>query len=194
MEAARWAREMQVPYFGICLGMQCAAIEFARNELGLAGAHSSESDPTTPHPIIDLMESQRGVDRKGATMRLGAWPCRLVPGTRARAAYGVDEVRERHRHRYEFNNAYREAFEAKGMIFSGVSPDNSLVEVMELRDHPWFVGCQFHPEFRSRPMNAHPLFANFVKAALACAAGGDGERSWPAACASAAEGSPGSGS
>ncbi|MBI4577461.1 MAG: CTP synthase [Planctomycetes bacterium] len=165
--AARWARTRGVPYLGLCLGMQVATIEFARNVLGLRGAHSTEFDSATPHPVISLLDEQQGVREKGGTMRLGAYPCHLLEGTRAHAAYGTAEVRERHRHRYELNNRYREALGTAGMRFSGTSPDGKLVEVVELVDHPWFVACQFHPEFRSRPTAAHPLFREFVAAALA---------------------------
>jgi len=164
--AARYARENRIPYLGLCLGMQCATIEFARTVLGLADANSTEFDPRTTAPVIDLMADQRDVVEKGGTMRLGAYPCRLVPGTRAAAAYGVEQVSERHRHRFEFNNRYREALQEAGLLFSGTSPDGRLVEIAELRDHPWFVGTQFHPEFLSRPTRPHPLFRDFVGAAL----------------------------
>ncbi len=164
--AARYARENRVPYFGICLGMQMAAVEFARNVCGLSGANSTEFDPNSPHPVIDLMETQRGVERKGATMRLGAYPCVLQDDSLAAKVYGKKKITERHRHRYEFNNKYRDVFAEKGMILSGLAPDASLVEIVELKDHPWFLGCQFHPEFKSRPMEAHPLFKGFIKAAL----------------------------
>ena len=166
VEAVRYARERKIPLLGICLGMQCAAIEFARNVCGLAGANSSEFDADTPHPIVCMMDTQRRVVNLGGTMRLGAQPCVLAEGSRARAAYGAGEVSERHRHRYEFNNAYRERFEEAGMRCSGVSPDGKLVEIVELSDHPWFVAAQFHPELRSRPVEAHPLFRAFVAAAL----------------------------
>jgi CTP synthase len=165
IEAIRYARERRVPFLGICLGLQCAAIEFARNVCGLAGANTTEIDPDTEHPVICLLEEQREVTEKGATMRLGAWPCTLKPGTRAHAAYGADLIGERHRHRYEFNNKYRALFEENGVVFSGQSPDGNLVEIVELTDHPWFVAGQFHPEFQSRPLNAHPLFAAFIAAA-----------------------------
>jgi len=165
VEAVTWAREHRVPYFGLCLGMHCAVIEFARSVCGLAGANSSEFDPETPHPVICLLEEQRQVTTMGGTMRLGAYDCFLVPGSRAAAAYGQAAVRERHRHRYEFNNAYRPEFERRGMRFTGLSPDGQLVEIAELEDHPWFVAVQFHPEFRSQPMAAHPLFRAFVAAA-----------------------------
>ncbi|HEY5999221.1 MAG TPA: CTP synthase [bacterium] len=163
--AIRYARERKVPFFGICLGMQCAVIEFGRTVLGLAGANSSEFDEKTPHPVIDLLPEQHGVTTKGGTMRLGAYPCALQPGTLAREAYGQDEIQERHRHRFEFNNAYREQFLAAGMVLSGIYPGRALVEIVELPGHPWFLGCQFHPEFKSRPWAAHPLFREFVKAA-----------------------------
>ncbi len=167
IEAIRYARERGVPFFGICLGMQCVAIEFARHVLGLEDAHSTEFAEGTPHPIISLLEEQRGIANLGGTMRLGAYPCRLRPGTRTHAAYGVDEVAERHRHRYEFNNAYRERFEQAGMRIAGVSPDGTLVEVIELAEHPWFIATQYHPEFQSKPTDAHPLFRAFIAAALA---------------------------
>jgi CTP synthase len=166
IEAIRYAREQRIPFFGICLGMQCACVEFARNVVGLEGAHSTEFNPQTRYPVISLLEEQQKVLRKGGTMRLGAYPCRLVPGTRAAAAYGKELVQERHRHRYEMNNAYREELQAAGLRFSGLSPDGSLVEIVELPDHPWFLGCQFHPEFKSKPIQPHPLFQAFVKAAV----------------------------
>jgi len=164
-EAVRYARENRVPFFGICLGMQCAVIEFARNVCGFEGANSSEFDPSTPYPVIDLMPEQRAVSNMGGSMRLGAYKCKLKPETAAHMAYGGPEVSERHRHRYEFNNMFRESIENAGMIVSGTSPDASLVEIVEIADHPWFVGCQFHPELRSRPRNVHPLFREFVAAA-----------------------------
>jgi len=163
--AARVARERGIPYLGLCLGLQIAVIEFARNVLELAGAHSTEFEPETPHPVIDLMADQRGVEDLGGTMRLGVYPCTLRPGTKAAAAYGEPVVHERHRHRWEVNNAYRAAMADAGMVFSGTSPDDRLVEVIELRDHAWFVASQFHPEFRSRPNRAQPLFRDFVGAA-----------------------------
>ena len=166
IEAVRFARENRLPFLGICLGMQCASIEFARNVVGLTGAHSTEFKAETPHPVISLLEEQEGVEDKGGTMRLGAYPCRLETGTFARAAYDAESVDERHRHRWEFNNDYREELQSKGMTFSGLSPDGSLVEIVELPDHPWFVGCQFHPEFRSKPIQSHPLFREFVRASL----------------------------
>jgi len=164
--AARYARENNIPYLGICFGMQCAVIEFARNVCNLEGANSTEADPDTPHPVISLLEEQRNIKNLGGTMRLGAYPCRLQPNTRAAEAYGCEMISERHRHRYEFNNEYRERLTAKGMVLSGLSPDGQLVEIIELRDHPWFVATQFHPEFKSRPVAAHPLFRSFIKAAL----------------------------
>ncbi len=163
--AARYAREAGVPYLGLCLGMQCAVIEFARHVLGSEEPNSTEFDPSTPYPVIDIMEEQKEVTEKGGTMRLGAYPCRLVPGTRAAAAYGVEQVFERHRHRYEFNNRFRDLLGRHGMVFSGLSPDGLLVEIVELKDHPWFVGTQFHPEFKSRPNRPHPLFSGFIAAA-----------------------------
>jgi CTP synthase len=164
--AIGYARKNRVPFFGICLGMQLAVVEYARDIAGLKGANSSEFDLDTPHPVIDLMPDQRGLRNKGATMRLGAYPCTLVPGTVAAEAYGTLEISERHRHRYEFANDYRENLAAAGLVLSGTSPDKRLVEMIELRDHPFFVGCQFHPEFKSRPLAPHPLFARFVRAAL----------------------------
>ena len=166
IEAIRYARERQIPFFGICLGMQMAAVEFARNVCGLAGANSTEFDPNSPHPVIHLMETQKGIDAKGGTMRLGAYPCVLQEDSLALKLYGRKRISERHRHRYEFNNDYVKPFTEKGMVLSGLSPDGSLVEIMELKDHAWFLGCQFHPEFKSRPMDCHPLFKGFVKAAV----------------------------
>ena len=164
--AARYARTRGVPYLGICLGMQIAVIEFARHVLGWADAHSAEFAPDTAHPVIHLMPDQRGVTEKGGTMRLGQYPCRLAPGSRAAALYGRAEIAERHRHRYEFNNDYRAAMEAHGMALAGTSPDGRLVELIELPDHPFFLAAQFHPEFLSRPNRPHPLFRGFVDAAL----------------------------
>jgi CTP synthase len=161
-----YARNNRIPFFGICLGMQLAVVEFARNVAGLAGANSSEFDKDTPHAVIDLMPDQRGLRNKGATMRLGAYPCVLTAGSLAADAYGSTEISERHRHRYEFANDYRERLAAAGLVLSGTSPDKRLVEMIELREHPFFVGCQFHPEFKSRPASPHPLFARFVRAAL----------------------------
>lgn len=164
--AAKYARENKIPYLGICLGMQCAMIEFARNVLGLVKAHSTEMNPKTPHPVIDLMEDQKGVSEKGGTMRLGAYNCAIGEGTLAYQAYQEAFIRERHRHRYEFNNDYLQGFQENGMIASGINPETDLVEIMELRDHPWFIGIQFHPEYSSTAMNSHPLFKSFIKAAL----------------------------
>ena len=165
-QVIRYAREKKMPFFGICLGMQCATIEFARNVCGLKGANSTEFDPKTKHPVICLMEEQKKIIGMGHTMRLGAYPCVLREKTLARSAYGKKTIHERHRHRYEFNNSYRELFEDKGMIMSGVSPEGALVEIIELKGHPWFVAVQFHPEFKSKPTAPHPLFAAFVKASL----------------------------
>ena len=165
IEAVRYARERQLPYLGLCLGMQVMVIEHARNVLGLAGANSTEFDPETPDPVIDLMLDQRSVNDMGGTMRLGNYPCALAHGTRAAKAYGVPEVNERHRHRFEFNNAYRETLYEAGMLASGLSPDGTLVEIVELERHPFMVGVQFHPEFRSRPEQPHPLFREFAAAA-----------------------------
>jgi CTP synthase len=160
-----------VPYLGLCLGLQCAVIEFARDECGLTGANSSEFDPHSPHPVIDLMDDQRDVVDKGGTMRLGAYPAKLAPGTRVHAAYGEEVVYERHRHRYEVNNRYRAKLEEMGLVCSGTSPDDRLVEFVELPSHPFFVATQAHPEFKSRPDRPHPLFAAFVHAALQRAEG-----------------------
>lgn len=166
IEAVRFAREQNIPFFGICLGMQVAVIEFARNVIGLDGANSAEFDTETPHPVIDLLPDQKGVDQMGGTMRLGRYPCTLVEGSRARAAYGEPEIGERHRHRFEFNNDYRDALVRAGLSVVGTSPDGRIVEMVELDTHPWFVACQFHPEFRSRPNRPHPLFAGFIRASL----------------------------
>jgi len=155
-----------VPFFGICLGLQMAVIEFARNVAGLKGANSTECDPTPAYPVIDFLPEQRAITEKGATMRLGAFPCVLTPGKRAAAAYGTLEISERHRHRYEVNNDFRDALTRHGMVLSGASPDRRLVEMIELPSHPYFVGCQFHPEFKSRPQEPHPLFQSFIAAAL----------------------------
>ena len=164
--AIKYARENKVPFFGICLGMQLAAVEFARNVCGLTGAHSSELDPNTPYPIINLLPDQENVVEMGGTLRLGSYPCILVEGSQAHKEYGEINITERHRHRYEFNNFYRERLTDKGIVLSGVSPDGRLVEIVELPEHPWFVAGQFHPEFKSRPEKAHPLFAGFIKASL----------------------------
>jgi CTP synthase len=165
INAVRFAREHNIPFLGLCLGLQCAVIEFARSQLGLPEANSAEFDPMTPHPVIDLMATQKGVEDLGGTMRLGLYPARLDPKSRSRDLYGEDVIYERHRHRYEVNNRYRQDLEAAGMLMAGVSPDDQLVEVIELPTHPFFVASQFHPEFKSRPDNAHPLFAGFMRAA-----------------------------
>lgn len=166
IEAARFAREQQIPYFGICLGMQCAVIDFARNVLGLADAASSEMEIDSKHFVIDLMENQKRVTTKGGTMRLGAYHCTLKKGTKIYQAYGKTKISERHRHRYEFNNKYLARFEKAGMVMSGINPETNLVETIELSKHPWFVGTQFHPEMKSTVLNPHKLFVKFVKAAL----------------------------
>ena len=165
IETVRWARENGVPYLGLCLGMQCAVVEFARHVAGLEGAHSTEFAPDTPHPVIDLMSDQKGLD-KGGTMRLGAYRCALRAGSRARAFYDDEIVNERHRHRYEFNNGYREQLEKAGLFIGGVNPERDLVEIIELHDHPYFVAVQYHPEFKSKPTRPHPLFRELVAAAL----------------------------
>jgi CTP synthase len=164
--AVRLARESGIPYFGLCLGMQVAVIEFARNVAGLEGAHSAEFDPQTRYPVIDLMPEQKDLTDKGATMRLGAYPCELQPGSLSARAYPQVQVSERHRHRFEFNNAYREQLESAGLLIAGIHPGRDLVEIVENPEHPWFVGVQFHPEFQSKPRQAHPLFASFIAAAL----------------------------
>ncbi len=167
IRATQFARENSVPFLGLCLGMQVATIEFARNVCGLVGANSTEFDSKPSHPVIDLLETQKDVTDKGASMRLGTWPTKIAAATRAFHVYGGEEITERHRHRYEFNMAYREQMEAKGFVISGTSPDGSLVELIELQDHPWFLACQFHPEFKSKPNHPHPLFKGFVSACLA---------------------------
>ncbi|AST93782.1 MULTISPECIES: CTP synthase [Sutcliffiella] len=164
--ATRYARENKVPFFGICLGMQLASVEYARNVLGLKDAHSSELNPETKHPIIDLLPEQKDIEDLGGTLRLGLYACKLNEGTLAKEAYGEEVVYERHRHRYEFNNEYRQQMEEAGFIFSGTSPDGRLVEIVEIKDHPWFLACQFHPEFKSRPNRPQPLFRDFVQASL----------------------------
>jgi CTP synthase len=166
VEAIRFARERNIPFFGICLGMQCAVIEYGRNVVGLDNAHSTEFSKDTPHPVICLLNEQREITHKGGTMRLGAHPCKLDPTSIAGACYGEEIISARHRHRYEFNNVYRQQFESNGVSFSGLSPDESLVEIVEIPEHPWFVAVQFHPEFKSKPTCAHPLFAGFVGAAI----------------------------
>ncbi len=165
LAAIRYARENGVPFLGICLGMQMAVVEFARHVCGLSAAHSSELDPATPAPVIDLMPEQQGVTAKGGTMRLGSYPCHLAEGSRAAALYGSQDIQERHRHRYEVNNAYRDTLTKHGLSLAGLSPDGQLVELIELPGHPWFIACQFHPELKSRPNRAHPLFRDFIRAA-----------------------------
>ncbi|MFN0147187.1 MAG: CTP synthase, partial [Dehalococcoidia bacterium] len=167
INAARWARTSKIPYFGLCLGMQVMVTEFARDVCGLDGANSTEFDSESPHPVISLLEEQLGIVNKGGTMRLGSYPCRVSPNTNAARAYGSDFVTERHRHRWEFNNAYRELLEAAGLAVSGTSPDGSLVEISEVKGHPFMLGTQFHPELQSRPNRPHPLFRDFVAAAMA---------------------------
>lgn len=166
IKAIQYARENKIPYLGICYGMQWAVVEFARNVLGWTGAHSTEVEPHSPYPVVWEMKDQKGVKNLGGTMRLGAYTCRLRKKTRAWSAYQVQELHERHRHRFEFNNKFKMDLEDAGLVISGINPDRDLVEIVELKDHPWFVACQFHPEFRSRPLRAHPLFREFVAAAL----------------------------
>ena len=170
--ASKYAREQGIPYFGLCLGMQIAVIDFARNVLGLENANSEEFDEQTPDPVIHIMDEQKNLKDKGATMRLGACPCSLKKDSFAYSAYGKEEISERHRHRFEFNNSYRKDLESAGLIVSGVNPDRDLVEIVEVQDHPWFVGVQFHPEFQSKPNKAHPLFASFIEASLNLKLGG----------------------
>jgi CTP synthase len=165
LRAIEYARTRKVPYFGICLGMQCAVIEYARNVAGLEGADSSEFDPATSHRVIYKLRELRGIDELGGTMRLGAWTARLKAGSFAHQAYGQTEISERHRHRYEFNREYEELLVANGLEITGSTPDETYVEIVEIRDHPWFLGCQFHPEFKSRPLAPHPLFKAFIAAA-----------------------------
>jgi CTP synthase len=162
-------RENNIPFFGICLGMQMAVVEYGRNVLGLEGAHSTEMDMETPNPVIGMMEGQKKITEKGGTMRLGAYACDLKKNSKAAAIYGKPHISERHRHRYEFNNDYLKQYENAGMIPSGINPDNNLVEIVELKNHPFFIGAQFHPELKSTVANPHPLFVNFVAAALAYA-------------------------
>ena len=166
IEAIRWARESKVPFFGICLGMQCAVIEYSRNILGYEGANSAEINPETAYPVIDLMPDQKDVDEKGGTMRLGVYPCKLSKNTNSFEAYEDGLIYERHRHRYEFSNEYRKQLLDAGLVISGTSPDDRLVEIVEVKEHPWFVAVQFHPELKSRPNRCHPLFRDFVKASL----------------------------
>ena len=166
ISSVKYAREKKIPFLGICLGMQCAVIDFARNVCDLEGAHSAEFDADTKYPVIDLMEEQKKITNMGGTMRLGAWPCKLEKESNALVAYGEENIFERHRHRYEFNSEFREKLEENGLKISGVSPESGLVEIVEIKEHPWFVACQFHPEFKSTPLEAHPLFRNFVKASV----------------------------
>lgn len=166
ISAIRYARENKIPFLGICLGMQCAVVEYARNVLGLTQAHSTEMNPETAYPVINMMEEQKKVTNKGGTMRLGEYPCTVNKGTKAYQAYGKTRIWERHRHRYEFNNDFLSRFEEGGMLASGINPDTQLVEIVEIKNHPWFVGVQFHPEYKSTVLNPHPLFVRFVKAAL----------------------------
>ena len=166
ISAIRYAREKKKPFLGICLGMQLSVVEIARDMAGLSGANSAEFDPNTPYPVIHIMESQKGIDKKGGTMRLGAYPCVIKKGSKANKIYGTLDISERHRHRYEVNTKFRPKLEKAGLVFSGQSPDGALMEIIEYPNHPWFVGCQFHPEFKSRPVSPHPLFRDFVRAAL----------------------------
>jgi CTP synthase len=167
VRAIRYAREHKVPFFGICLGMQCMVIEFARNVCGIKDATSSEFDPETEHAVIYKLRDLLGVEELGGTMRLGAYPCKLQEGTLARRIYGVPEISERHRHRYEVNQKYLSILADHGLVVSGLSPDGKFVEMVELKDHPWFLGCQFHPEYKSKPTEPHPLFVSYIAAALA---------------------------
>ncbi len=167
LNAIRYARERKVPYFGICLGMQTACIEYARNVCGLADANSSEFDPATPHRVIYKLREQRGVEELGGTMRLGAWACKLEPGSHAHRAYGQLEISERHRHRYEFNREYEAVLTGAGLRLTGSTPDGTYVEIVEIADHPFFLGCQFHPEFKSKPLEPHPIFKAFIGASYA---------------------------
>lgn len=166
IEAIRYARENKLPFLGICLGMQCAVIEYSRNVLGLRDANSSEINPNTEYPVIDLMNDQKDIDKMGGTMRLGAYPCKIEKGTFSAEAYKEEFIYERHRHRYEFNNEFRSKLTEAGMVFSGLSPDGRLVEIVEIKEHPWFVGAQFHPELKSRPNRPHPLFKDFIRASI----------------------------
>ncbi|HEX6987378.1 MAG TPA: CTP synthase, partial [Planctomycetaceae bacterium] len=187
--AAHYARDHKVPYLGLCLGLQCAVIEFAREVMESKDANSTEFDMFTEHPVIDFMPDQRELEDKGGTMRLGLYPARLAPGSKAAAVYGAEVIYERHRHRFEVNNRYRQTLEASGMLLSGQSPDGRLVEIVELKDHPWFVASQFHPEFKSRPERPHPLFDGFIAAALGTAphAAADAEAAPATRAASATE-------
>jgi len=167
IEAVRYARDRQIPFFGICLGLQCGVIEFSRNVMGMADANSTEIEPNCQYPVVCLLDDQYEITNMGGTMRLGSYPCKLVEGSRVHQAYGSLLVHERHRHRYELNNHYLAQLAANGFVVSGTSPDGKLVEMIELRDHPWFVAVQCHPEFKSKPTKAHPLFQAFVQASLA---------------------------
>jgi len=164
--AIKFIRENNIPFLGICLGMQCAIIEFARNILGYENAHSTEMEPNTPHPVVDIMESQKSITVKGGTMRLGAFDCNLTEGSIAEKSYNKQKIQERHRHRYEFNNVYLEEINKAGLVATGINPESGLVEIVELEGHPWFVGVQFHPELKSRVTQPHPLFVNFIDAAI----------------------------
>ena len=164
--AIKYVREHKLPFLGICLGMQCAVVEFARNVLGLEDAHSTEIRPRAKNPVIDIMESQKKIYSKGGTMRLGSYPCKIVPGTKTSEVYQLANIAERHRHRYEFNNKYLKDYEKAGMIAGGIYVDGNLIEIIELKDHPWFIGVQFHPEYRSTVYSPHPLFVSFIKAAM----------------------------
>ena len=166
INAVRYARENKIPFFGICLGMQCAVVEFSRNILGLTDANSAEFDSKTSYPVIDIMPEQKDIEDMGGTMRLGLYPCKMESDSISRKAYDEEIIYERHRHRYELNNEYRSRLQDHGMLMVGVSPDEKLVEIVELNHHPWFVGVQFHPEFKSRPNRPHPLFVSFVDAAI----------------------------
>ena len=161
-----YARENKIPFFGICLGMQCAIIDYARNVCGLENANSTEFNSSTEFPVVDIMEDQKNINKKGATMRLGSYPCNVQENTNAFNAYGIHEINERHRHRYEVNNIYKVKLKSSGLIFSGTNKELNLVEMIEIKDHPWFVGVQFHPELKSRVVNAHPLFREFISAAV----------------------------
>jgi CTP synthase len=170
-----YARENKVPYLGLCLGLQVAVAEFARHVAGMVGANSSEFDPSTNYPVIDLLPEQKDIADMGGTMRLGASPTKVIAGTKAHAAYGEEVIYERHRHRYEVNNVYRSKLVDAGLVIGGMTPDERLVELVELTDHPWFVACQYHPEFKSRPTKPHPLFRDFIAAAIACQCGAKAE-------------------
>jgi CTP synthase len=182
----QFAREHKVPYFGICLGMQCATVEYSRDVAALPDADTTESNPQTPHRVIYKLRELLGVEEMGGTMRLGAWPCKLEPGSLAHKAYGKTEISERHRHRYEFNREYEKVLTAAGLRITGRTPDDNYVEIIEAPNHPWFLGCQFHPEFKSKPLEPHPLFAAFIGASLEHKL----QKSRPAAATSVAEPQP----